>query len=67
MNKPICGYCFGVCDKLIESPCYEKPELNDNPVGMYHCPDCGMMIVAGMKHQLVCEKCYNIIKKEMEK
>lgn len=32
-------------------PCPEDPELlRGQPIGMYHCPDCGMMVLAGMPH-----------------
>lgn len=31
--------------------CPEKPErLLGQPIGQYHCPVCGMMVLAGMKH-----------------
>lgn len=31
--------------------CQEDPEkLAGQPIGMYHCPDCGCMVLAGMKH-----------------
>lgn len=31
--------------------CAEQPELlAGQPIGMYHCPLCGMMIVAGLPH-----------------
>jgi len=31
--------------------CPEKPEkLLGQPIGQYHCPSCGMMIVAGIPH-----------------
>lgn len=31
--------------------CPEKPEkLKDAPIGQYHCPRCGMMVVAGCPH-----------------
>lgn len=32
-------------------PCPEDPrKFKGQPLGMYHCPDCGMMVIAGMKH-----------------
>lgn len=32
-------------------PCEEQPILLAGmPIGMYHCPNCGMMVVAGMPH-----------------
>lgn len=31
--------------------CDERPELLiGQPIGMYHCPSCGMMVVAGLAH-----------------
>lgn len=40
------SWCFGTCEI-----CPEVPEafLNSG-LGMYHCPYCGMMVIAGMKH-----------------
>ena len=38
--------------------CNEKPEnLLGAPTGMYHCPDCGEMVLAGLPHPYLCEKC----------
>lgn len=32
-------------------PCPEDPlELAGQPIGMYHCPYCGMMVMAAMPH-----------------
>jgi len=32
-------------------PCPEKPELlKGMPIGQYHCPCCGMMVLAGLPH-----------------
>jgi hypothetical protein len=32
-------------------PCPEQPMLlAGQPIGMYHCPDCGCMLIAGMPH-----------------
>jgi hypothetical protein len=30
--------------------CEHKPELTEGPIGMYHCPECGKMVLAGMPH-----------------
>lgn len=31
--------------------CPEKPELLAGaPLGMYHCPECGCMVLAGLPH-----------------
>ena len=29
---------------------HDPRELAGQPIGMYHCPDCGEMVVAGMEH-----------------
>ena len=33
-----------------ELPCNYKPELVTGAIGMFHCPECGEMILAGMPH-----------------
>jgi hypothetical protein len=44
--------------------CPHKPEeLLGQPIGMYHCPICGDMVVAGFKHHPKIIK----IKKEVNK
>jgi len=56
----VCGECFKPLESkdLYDTPCDEKPELGIGiPAGMYHCPDCGMMLVAGFKHPQVCKEC----------
>ena len=56
-NK-ICGRCYAEEEKLYPSLCNEKPEsLVGMPLGQYHCPDCGAMIIAGIKHPTVCKLC----------
>ena len=51
--------CYDVVDKLYPPPCAEKPE--DNTVlGMYHCPDCGAMLIGGMPHPPLCERCRDL-------
>ena len=33
------------------SPCtYDPSPLKGVPIGMFHCPECGEMVVAGMEH-----------------
>lgn len=41
------NWCYnGTCET-----CPEKPELLKNqPIGMYHCPYCAMLLVAGIRH-----------------
>lgn len=55
---PLCGKCFSEEAELFDSPCREKPELlRGTLMGMYHCPDCGTMLVAGFPHPKVCARC----------
>jgi hypothetical protein len=30
--------------------CAFKPEFTSGPIGMFHCPDCGAMVLAGYAH-----------------
>lgn len=32
------------------SSCSYDPMTADGPIGMFHCPECGEMVVAGMEH-----------------
>lgn len=29
---------------------YDPTEMKDAPIGMYHCPECGEMVIAGLPH-----------------
>lgn len=29
---------------------YDPKEMAGEPIGMFHCPECGEMVVAGMDH-----------------
>ena len=54
----ICGRCYDVNIEVFPANCEEKPEeLRDTPIGMYHCPDCGAMILAGLPHPPLCKRC----------
>jgi len=54
----MCGRCYDDVEEVFESNCFEKPEeLLGAPLGQYHCPDCGAMIMAGMKHFKMCKRC----------
>lgn len=56
----LCGRCYDEVDVLVEPPCDEKPEtLAGAPIGMYHCPDCGAMVLAGIPHPNMCSMCLN--------
>ncbi len=57
-GKLICGRCYDEVDILYAPICKEKPEeLAGAPLGMYHCPDCGAMVLAGVPHPKVCLVC----------
>jgi hypothetical protein len=51
----------------IETPiCDEKPEtLLGQPIGMYHCPDCGEMVLVGYEHPYLCKKCKDQLYRNM--
>ena len=54
----ICGRCFEEVDELFDANCEEKPEtLLGQPLGQYHCPDCGAMVIAGIPHPQLCQRC----------
>lgn len=57
-DELMCGRCYDFVDQLFAANCDEKPERWVNaPLGMYHCPDCGAMLVAGMQHPELCRLC----------
>lgn len=56
-ESTVCGRCY---DEAPTYPanCAERPEtLQGAPIGMYHCPDCGAMMLAGAKHFELCQLC----------
>lgn len=54
----MCGRCYDEVDKVYPANCAEKPEkLIGLPLGQYHCPDCGAMVLAGMEHPDLCKQC----------
>lgn len=54
----ICARCSDINVPLVDSNCEEKPELlAGEPLGMYHCPDCGSMLLAGVPHPQICVPC----------
>lgn len=59
-SGPLCGRCYAEGVELFPANCAEKPEAKSNAaLGMYHCPDCGAMIVAGLPHPPMCMACVN--------
>ncbi|MFA7100707.1 MAG: hypothetical protein WC196_02950 [Bacilli bacterium] len=71
----ICGRCYGEPVEVFPANCNEKPEnLIGQPIGQYHCPDCGAMVVAGSPHPDMCQKCidrkhpaFDLLKQEQPK
>jgi hypothetical protein len=54
---PLCAMC-GDDGPLFPALCAERPEvLKGVPLGMYHCPDCGTMVLAGVEHPSLCAAC----------
>jgi hypothetical protein len=57
-TKRICGRCYDEVGELFPANCEEKPELLvGQPLGQYHCPDCGAMVLAGLEHPMMCKEC----------
>lgn len=53
----LCCRCFEE-GEVFDASCNEKPEdLAGLPLGMYHCPDCGAMVLAGQPHPPMCKLC----------
>lgn len=54
----MCGRCYAEVEEVFPATCLEKPEeLVGVPLGQYHCPDCGAMVMAGLKHPPMCKPC----------
>jgi hypothetical protein len=54
----MCGRCYKEVEETYPANCQEKPEsLIGQPLGQYHCPDCGAMAVAGIPHPDLCLQC----------
>ncbi len=62
----LCSRCYDYVDEIFPTNCEEKPEdLLGEALGMYHCPDCGMMVLAGITHPDMCIDCLNREKKRV--
>ena len=46
-NISECQYC-SILERNV--PCTHDPRETLGPIGMYHCPECGEMVIAGMEH-----------------
>ena len=53
----MCGRCYKENVEIFPANCNEKPEKIIGPIGMYHCPDCGAMLIAGIYHPHLCKEC----------
>ena len=53
---PCCARCVDFDVPLFTALCAEKPETQ-TALGMYHCPDCGSMVMGGLPHPDLCEPC----------
>jgi hypothetical protein len=54
----MCGRCFDEGVEVFPPNCDEKPEnLKGVAMGMYHCPDCGAMLIAALPHPALCKPC----------
>jgi len=54
----MCGRCYAEAVEIFPANCAEKPEaLAGQPLGQYHCPDCGAMVMAGIPHPPMCRVC----------
>jgi len=53
----ICGRCYDDVDELFAAKCSERPEEHNGAIGMYHCPNCGAMLIAGLEHPKLCRLC----------
>lgn len=59
-DETLCASCYGTIKEadLVASPCTHNPEAYAGaPIGMYHCPGCGVMVLAGAAHPQVCSRC----------
>lgn len=55
---PRCGRCYEEVREIFPADCNECPEsLKGQPLGQYHCPDCGAMVMAGLPHPFLCKRC----------
>jgi hypothetical protein len=54
-----CGRCYED-GPTVPANCAERPEaLAGQPIGQYHCPDCGAMVLAGWPHPPLCQRCHD--------
>lgn len=58
----LCGRCYDdvKVEALVPASCSHNPEKTAGAIGMYHCPECGAMVLAGYPHPMVCALCRGI-------
>lgn len=58
----ICGRCYDEVSDLFSPNCVgygsDPVELTGQPIGQYHCPDCGAMVIAALPHPDLCHRCH---------
>lgn len=59
MSSGICGRCYDECETLFAANCDDRPERAEGALGMYHCTDCSAMLLAGIPHPDLCERCFS--------
>lgn len=52
----MCGRCYDDNVEIVAPNCNERCETQVN-LGMYHCPDCGAMVLGGIEHPWLCVPC----------
>jgi hypothetical protein len=45
-----CNRCRVPYIPKAKNTCPHDPQETQGPIGMYHCPECGVMVLAGMGH-----------------
>jgi hypothetical protein len=56
---PLCVRCMREADAQdpVTSACPHDPRATSGPIGMYHCPECSAMVLAGHHHGPLCRDC----------
>ena len=52
----ICGRCYDEDIEVFKPNCHEDP-MKIIGCGQYHCPECGAMLLSGLPHPDMCQKC----------
>lgn len=58
-HGPLCARCYSEDSpgNHVEFACTHDPVRTQGAIGMYHCPDCGAMVLAGHAHGPICRHC----------